>query len=305
VSGARRSGLTLPELRAAGPPRGRPARWGLGCPSPCGALRGLQLRGGSSLLGWERPAGQGGTRAFPGRSGAGHTSRARPAHFSPGRARLPGARPPAGPGSQPAGAAALATGSVGRQEAALPPQPRGVYWGTIWRLLGRERSCPGWRRRRNRRRNRARRTGTAATPAEQPGLLRPSLHKHKALRKLFPKKSWEDYSLFSHPERLLFLEGDRGLLFSRAASSPTLASSGPRARALARKPGLESGSARQLLQGSAPRGKASAFPSPAGGGQGATGPVPKPVRSLTLPHFPAQSLGIRSHLRLRHTATQQ
>lgn len=113
---------------------GRPAGAGFGCPSPCGALRGLQLPGGASLLGWERPAGQGGTRAFPRPERSWLSVKSPPALPQPGPARLPGALPPAGPGSQPAGAAAVAARSSGR-----PEHRRGGGGGAApapWGLLG-------------------------------------------------------------------------------------------------------------------------------------------------------------------------
>lgn len=88
---ARRSGLTLRRRRwrAAGTPPGRRARWRLGRPSPCAALRGLQLGGGASLLGWERREVRAGRPPSQGRSGAGRTSGARPVRVSVGPARLP------------------------------------------------------------------------------------------------------------------------------------------------------------------------------------------------------------------------
>lgn len=67
---------------------GRSALAGFGCPSPCGARRGLQLRGGVSLLEWERPAGQGGPRAYQRPERGGPRVKSPPEPPSPGPVRL-------------------------------------------------------------------------------------------------------------------------------------------------------------------------------------------------------------------------
>lgn len=117
---ARRSRLTR-RRRALSAPPGRPARSGLCRPSPCGPRRGLPLPGGASLLQWERPAGQGGTRAFP------RPERGWPRVGGPPEPPQPRAGPPPECAST-CGPRVPARGrrERRRREEALQPPPRGA-----------------------------------------------------------------------------------------------------------------------------------------------------------------------------------
>lgn len=192
-------------------PPGRPARAGCGCPSPCGALRGLQLRGGVSLLEWERPAGQGETRNYPRPERGGTRVKCPPEPPQPRAGPPSGALPPAGRGSQPAGAPASGPSGrpqLRRRKAALQPPPRGAYWVAIWRLSGRERSCPGWKEE-----QRGKKRGSRApTPRRQRVSGLPG-------RVCTNKTPWENFSrrkvrransLFPPRAPTFFSEGDSG-----------------------------------------------------------------------------------------------
>lgn len=167
--------LTLRSPRAAW--QGCGARCGVRDPGRCGPSRcwprrGLGLGGGASLLGWERPAGQGGSEQAE--------SPPRPT-AARGRPRLPGALPPAGR-SLPEGAATTATGPrPGRS-----PQPVGGE-GAVHGGPGSEGGGGGADRARD-----ARHARSAGAPAARSALTEPranfsggALRDQSALR--FPK----------------------------------------------------------------------------------------------------------------------
>lgn len=252
-----RSRLTLRGSLAGAPP-GRPARAGLGRPSPCGALRGLRLLGGASLLEWERPAGQGGTHAFP------RPERGWPRVKSPPEpplaldqpARLPGALPPAGPAPSPRAAppeGLPAAGSRGGWRRRCSPRPVGLL-GSHLAPLGEGAELPrleGGGAGRG-----ARRTGTAAKAA-----ARSRASQTKRPGKTFRKEKLGGLlSLFPPRAPTFFSKGNSGCLFSPAASSPTLPSPGPRARIRLSSRDWEEGESGSLSASSAQR-----LPYPAGG----------------------------------------
>lgn len=283
---ARHSRLTLLGRRTVSASPGRPACSGLGRPSPCGSLRGLQLPGGASLLEWERPAGQGGTRAFPRPELGRRRVRRPPEPPKPRAGPPPECASTCGPAPSPRApwAAAAAAG------AAAPA--RWGWLGSHLAPLGEGKALP--RLRGGGAGLGTRRTGAAATPAAC-SLQRTPGRTNKTPRKNLGK-SWEGSFLFSHPGLLLSFEKEtEARLFSPAAFCPTPPSPGPSARSSALKPGLEGRRKPQPRGGSAQSGpgRGSASPSSAGGVPGARR-APRGLSPKRLTHpapFPCPEFG--------------